>query len=475
MKTFWLNKQFIFLVIFFVPHYNYANGFDMQSDPILQVAQSEQSNHLMKELNIINKKKIKQKTKKRKKVKLTYFQQLKQESSFSHRVEWINQSIFSQPAYSDLDVDNSHLKIKNTELISQINLELKLTFFNATSFVSRSHSFLIANQQLTKQTVPTSTSTQSGQVYHSEAFIRQDYNEELNATLGLINFQWGPAEFASFSNPLFTISPNKNLLTHINHGRKIAQLSYTPSAQLNLMYMYEVANNPLIEKLDQSNDFKPTQLFKSEYISESDANNYVGLTAFQNSTEKTKFGFYGNYQINEEYSVFTDSLLTLKNDKTNQSTADEFTSSNSSKDQYQAIFGFRHSGDWDKRIEYIKNSNGLTKEELANTIAGIISLHQYLNTDFSEVFKNGFPLYGKDYLYLSLRILDAFSIIESQFYVRYLNSLQDNSSQAQVSLEWNVGESSIAQIQYMQNLGQKNTEFNMTKSSQLVLAFKSIW
>ncbi len=478
MKTFWLNNQFINIYIFITLLISFNANIKtahanllFDSNPSIHLAQNEQKNTTNQDLSKTSK--VKKTIKKSKKIKLSYFGKLKNESTFNHRIEWINQSSFSQPAYSDLDVDNSHLRIKNVELTSQINLELKLTFFNSTSIVSRSHSFLMADQQLTKQTVPTSTYTQTRQIYHSETFIRQDFNDELNASLGLINFQWGPAEFASFSNPLFSISANKNLYTHINHGRKMAQLSYTPSAQLNLMYMYEFANNPLIEKLDHPDDFQATQLMKTEYISESDANNYVGITAFLKTDEKLKIGLYGQYQINEEFSIYTDTLFTQKNNQaTNQ---DSESNSNSSKDQYQAIFGFRHSGDWDKRFEYIKNSNGLTTAELANTIDGIISLHQYLNTDFSKAFKNGFPLYGKDYTYLSLRIPDAFSIADSQFYVRHLNSLQDNSSQAQVSFEWNVGESSIANIQYMQNLGQKNTEFNMTKSNQLVLAFKSIW
>ncbi len=107
--------------------------------------------------------------------------------------------------------------------------------------------------------------TQKTDVFVTEGFISHDLNQQITTTLGLQNYQWGPAELLSPSNFIFheTIADRKNFAE--TRGRHLLRINGSPTKTWSTVSLLEWAENKDLTPFGDDQKFKPSFLVKNEY------------------------------------------------------------------------------------------------------------------------------------------------------------------------------------------------------------------
>ena len=98
----------------------------------------------------------------------------------------------------------------------------------------------------------------------NELYLRKEHNSLWSSALGLQNYQWGPAELMSPSNPLFHFSSQSLDPSYQIPGHSLARLNYTPIENLNFVGLYEFAPNEE-KSFIYDTPFTPLGLIKFDY------------------------------------------------------------------------------------------------------------------------------------------------------------------------------------------------------------------
>lgn len=138
----------------------------------------------------------------------------------------------------------------------------------------------------------------------NELFVQKDLNSQWIAALGMQNYQWGPAEFMSPSNPIFHLALDSQDATYQARGHTMLRLNYSPDGDWSFVSLFEFAKN---EEKDfiSGQGFTPKGLIKAEFRLPTPTD-YIGISLGNEQMHDPFFGEYANFTFDETFSVYFD-------------------------------------------------------------------------------------------------------------------------------------------------------------------------
>ncbi len=276
----------------------------------------------------------------------------------------------------------------------------------------------------------------------TDAFIEYNWNSYLATTVGLQVYQWGPSEFMNASNPFFHFNSNQKNLLYKEKGKALLRANISFNKENNLVIAVEPVSNQEPEWI--SDDAFTTKGFIKYEKSWSGTLNSVGFSA--GVAEKSNFfvGEYFNWSANDIFSVYAD--MKQQKDLVNfepvqNGSSFDLAQPENYKNRWSTlgVAGIRIEQSVDLRFEYIYNGAGYNLERTNQAVAAATN---FISPNYAQnvrrFFRPGLELIGQKYFYTSLRVTDPIWIQNFSFYLRWLQSLQDRTSQVQVELEKSV-------------------------------------
>lgn len=311
----------------------------------------------------------------------------------------------------------------------------------------------------------------------SDLFHEYYWTSKISTTVGLQVYQWGPSEIMNPSNSLYHFNPRQKSAVYKEKGQVLLRGNLSTDKENSFVLIIQPVSNNEPEWIAED-EFKPKLLFKYEK-SWTNTANYVGFVIGTEEKSNPYFGEYFNYGINDSISLYADVKHSqLHNNYIPVAAGASFDMElerDYIKNQWPSlgVFGFRWEGDFDFRFEYVYNGLGFNKQTLNEAI---ISAADITNPNYSRNIKRflkpGLELLGQNYIYLSYRINEPFSLKELNFYSRYIQSLQDDSSQFQLEFDKALYDSYLI----FSNIGFINgaidSEFRLINDWQILAGFK---
>lgn len=384
------------------------------------------------------------------------------QAAFQYGFDVIASAQNSEVAESDINPSNQVFLLPVYEGVLDLRGDLKWTF-RQTKIVVRPRWYGYAKHTenyLTK----TEIEEAKGKIDLTDLFVETSWNSILTTTVGLQVYQWGPAEILSPSNLIFHFNARQRGLYYKEKGQVLIRANVSLNKEHSLVFIYEPLSNNEPEWKAES-EFSSKGLLKYEKFW-SGTNNYLGLIAGIEAEQNYFVGEYVNFVPYEGYAVYAD----LKQ----QQKAKNFTpvasglaydmqlAAGDSKKEWLtlAVVGFRFESNFDFRLEYIYNEAGFSKETLQKAFqAGANFFSARYSQNLTRFLKPGLELLGKHYIYSSIRIADPFDFKDYNFYSRIIYSLQDESSQASVEMDYSFLDAWTAFVSFNHSFGAINSEF----------------
>lgn len=395
--------------------------------------------------------------------------------SFRWDIEWYNSVQGSQHDKESLiDPSGRRLNTPQSKFQSDFRLNTKYTWKNGTRLVIRprllgdasQYHYLTPEENVTKY---------SGEASMPEAYLEGDLTRRLSVAVGLQNYQWGPAEFISPTNPFYHFRRDQRSFTYREDGRLLLRSNWSPSALWSVITIVEPGNNGQSFWIYEQ-EFKPKGLLKVERRGKN-ALNYFGMAAGTLDDTIPFIGEYFNFELIPGLSVYLDArhsqgvaqympdisptdllydMVYVRNEKTWHS---------------MAAMGFRWEGSVDFRMEYIYNSYGLEKEEMLAAFQSAVPQHPRGDVNLKRILGSGRELMGQHYGYASLRMPDLF-IQNNNLSLRYIQSLMDQSSSAQVAWDTAIGDAWTLFAEANYSFGDNTQEFSALERASGQLGLK---
>lgn len=325
---------------------------------------------------------------------------------------------------------------------------------------------------------PPGYETPKAQEVTSEAHLNEAYfagtpTDTWQYVLGLQNFQWGPAELASPSNPLFRdLGLNKTYFFE-TRGKGLLRANYSPSGQTTFIFISEAFDNGVTRDASDP-EFRRQGLIKAEFADQSQTN-YIGFVVSGSEQDKPLYGSYAHYEVLTGLTVYYD--MQSRNGSriwipviSETGASFQQTLLSDHKNQNAALVGFRYvtERNLDIRLEGFYESSAWTLEqrELAR---GVLSVAPTL--DNVQIYVNPgsfFP--GQKFAYASLRIPDWGYKDSFTLSLRDLYSLSDQTQKAQASFDTFIGDRLLVSSGVTAGIGKADGELTQGYSWQAFLS-----
>lgn len=385
----------------------------------------------------------------------------------SHQ-EWNQKSVFN-PTNRNLEVPSDALSI-------EIRPDLEFHFGEQNSLVLRTRHFGRILRSEFKQPDEEKFITDDPDDI-ANFFLSTNWNDQVSTTIGLQNYQWGPAEIFSPSNPFYHFLDNQRSFFFIEKGRFILRANWNPDPDSNhwsVVGMYEPVNNR-VRFWTAEKDFTPRSAVKVEYQFENPANS-VAFVGGQTDDQRGYIGEYFNWSPVEGQSFYGD----LKHQKgrtnwtpeTNQFGFVDFVNPQDDRVMTLAVFGYRWEGRVDFRQEFIWNEAGFSREEWKQARIAATTLSPNTVTNARRFAAPGLEFRTKSYSYTSLRIPDLGRSKKAAAAVRWLAALEHDSSALQLNYEYNLSDNTVVTAELLYFLGDANNEFRLVSDSQSSIGFR---
>lgn len=399
-------------------------------------------------------------------------------SSWKSRLglEWINGILVREVAESDFNPDNRTFNTPRGFARTDIRGDLKYSYLSSFTFYFRPR-FLGTSSDIFYPVTQEQINKSEGKWDINEAYSEWDATNFLSLSLGLQNFQWGPAESLSPSNAIFKFEADQKSVFYRAKGKVLARANLTLWGNHSLIIIHEPETNREPNWI-ANRDFEKKSLVKWESRSPTDSNTYVGLTSGTMELNKSFVGAYFNYFFREKFSFYSDlkkssgSIAYYPKEVLPGQFSFDIDPIKSAKEQYLAVVGFRVESRGDFRIEWIYNSAGYDKTDISNLKKSLSLTQINFYSNLARAVKPGLEMYTQNYLYLSYRLPDLGRKKNSTFFLRYLHSFLDESGSLEMNWEaplnnfWNYYiESSVAN-------GDKNTELKLTEKASFFMGVK---
>lgn len=375
---------------------------------------------------------------------------------WNHRLNWYNRVLNQGVVDSEFNPDNRVAKIpENT-----FETDLRPTF----NWELDQHRFKVDPRIITQV-----TQAEYGDEKHStdktEAFLNEiNYQGNFGdhqLTLGIQNYQWGPAEMLSPTNPVFRFQFEQRSLFFQQRGRNLIRWNWQITPEWNLVSMVEVTKNGSeLPKEDQK--FQPNGLMKLERAL-SKSSDYFGVVVGKTPYRESFVGEYFAMNFTDEFSLYFDARHQQgsKNFYPTDNALEEFDEREEDGGiKTLANFGIRHEARVDFRLEYIYNGVGLNDSDWKAARNSLVTLGPNLRENFKRFYRGGRDdLQRQHYGFASLRVPDIGAKNEYTLFFRHFHSIADSSSSTQFQLDRVTAESFNLYFEASLYNGPKTSEF----------------
>lgn len=393
---------------------------------------------------------------------------------FRWDLEWYN-SAQSAEQTKDTVIDPSGRRLNNpkSRFQSDLRLNTRYTWKNGTRWIFRPRFLGDANQYRYLDTGETKTTT-TGEASLPEAYIEGDINRGLSLSAGLQNYQWGPAEFMSPTNPIYHFRRDQRSFTYKEVGHFLLRANWSPNAQWSLIAIAEPINNGESFWIYEQK-FRPKGLIKLERHGKN-ALNYFGFDIGTIDDALPFIGEYLNIEMIPGLSFYLDARHSQGSAQFIPTVApdtlyDMVYIRNNQDSKTLAVTGFRWEGRADLRLEYIYNSYGLNRENMIAAFQSAVPQHPRGNENLRRILGSGMELIGQHYGYMSLRVPDLFAQ-NNNLALRYLQSLMDQSATVQLAWDTAMGDAWTLFAELNHSIGDNSQELSALEKASGQLGVK---
>lgn len=317
---------------------------------------------------------------------------------------------------------------------------------------------------------PAETKTLSqGRSDLTDFYFSSDWGAVLTTVVGLQNYQWGPGEFYSPTNPFFHFQPDQKKFFFKEKGKVLARANLSLSDRVGIVLITEFMDNNEAKWMAEEN-FDSKSVIKLDFQMENPSNS-VSLLYGQEDKHILFIGAYGAYSPVEGFSLYMDSKFS-QGRKTFLPQKNTFGSYDMAKTDETAFYGTtligaRYEDNFDLRQEFLFHEPGYTDQEWSNAKKSASTLSLNLLRNISRFYKPGLEFKRKTYSYTSLRVPNLGPKDEGTLYMRWMASLSENSQLAQLAYEHNLTETMVGSLEYSRSFGDEDTELNLLTDDQI--------
>lgn len=383
---------------------------------------------------------------------------------FKFRIDSYNGISSANRTGSALNPGNRILELSEASLFTDNRSELKFNLSNKLKMTINPRLQLMAESRTFK-----SPDEQRRGIYSkldlTEAYVEASADGDWLITFGLFSFQWGPAEFLSPSNPLFHFKSDGKTYLYQEKGKGLLKLASSLD-HWSWQALFEVFDNNERTWVAER-EYENKILIKAERRFENSFN-YLGLTTGLIEAHRAFIGEYANTVLIEGTSLYLDARHSPGNlgfsPQQNAFGLYDLLPAEDNNQKWSSLvtLGFRQEFTAiDYRLEYIYNELGYSKDQMTQALQAGTLPSLNLLSNLQRLQRSGKELLGRQYLYSSLRVLEIARIRDLTGTLRYLLSLQDNSSNLQLSFDKPLNDSLIGLLEFSATSGADSLEFTL--------------
>lgn len=382
---------------------------------------------------------------------------------------------------SSVNSNNTILEIPDQEQSLELRPDLQWSFFDGHSLTVRTRHFA-QFQQIDFSGAQSFEEKTESKSDISDFYFDSSWSETLSTSVGLQNYQWGPAELFSPTNPFYHFNNNQRSFFYKEKGQALVRVNWNPKSESrpwSLVLLYQTASNNEPHWMAEKK-FSPKSVLKIERQFENPSNSVAGV--FGTLDDNVFFlGENLNWAPSESWSLYADVQYKMK--KTNYAPQAngiggfdmvELTQKKN-KTAVFAIVGVRWEGRVDLRQEFIQNDAGYSAKKWDQALQAATTLSPLIVQNASRFSRPGLEFRTQQYSYTSIRIPDLGDAREVSVALRHLTSLTQNSSATQLNWEFNANDSTVLSAEVVLFSGARNTEFTLLSEGQAALGLKYSW
>ncbi len=377
---------------------------------------------------------------------------------------------------SPFNTDNNVLEVPTWIHTLELRPDIQIGISDNHSIVLRSRHFAQAFETSYENPDKVKKHTE-GDSDLSDLFFSSTWSAALSTTIGLQNYQWGPAEIFSPSNPFFHFNNSQRSFFYKEKGRVLARANWNPNPDKNnwsVIGIYEpIDNNTAYWVADK--EFKPKSAVKVEYQFDNPANT-IAVIGGQGESQRGFIGEYFAWSPVEGYSLYAD--MQHRSGRSNYVPEQngfgfyDLVNSEDDKTFTLAVLGFRWEGRVDFRQEFIFNEAGYDKDEWKQARLSATTISPNVLSNAKRFSFPGLEFRTRTYSYTSLRIPDLGKTRMTSVSARWLSSLEHNSSALQLNYEYNWSDNLVLSAEAVEFLGSSSGEFRVFTDRQVSLGFR---
>jgi hypothetical protein len=399
------------------------------------------------------------------------FANASEEWSLDGQIDWYNRYIHRPTKESLYNPGNEFARIPQETIQSDLRPTLTLE--------KNEHYFKINPRVILDKTFTSrdhkDEETLKADLFLNEAFYQITLDQH-QFVFGLQNYQWGPAEMLSPTNPMFRFLQDQRSFFFQQRGRNIVRWNWTLNQSLSIVSLIEVTKNDVdLPRADQ--EFSPNGLVKIEK-SFDQASDYVGLVVGVTPAGENFIGEYGSFGFGDGQSLYFDlrhqegTRNFYPVNSQNGFIREDQRYIDSKKVFTLATAGLRHEGRADFRLEYIYYGLGLDNQDWKQAQNSLTQLSPYLKENAERFYLSGRELQREHYLYSSVRIPDLGAGDIYTVFLRYFYSIQDSSSISQLLIDRATGDHFNLYLELSTYQGSRKAEFSSLIATETSIGFK---
>lgn len=394
-----------------------------------------------------------------------------------------NLEVYGSSLFQEVNKDspfNKNNTVLNTPIWThtlEVRPDIELNFFDSHSLVLRSRHF--NEEYKINYSNPKSVKyDRKDDSDLSDLFISSSWGASFSTTIGLQNYQWGPAEIFSPSNPFFHFQNDQRSFFYKEKGRELVRFNWNPDAESkwSVVGMYEPENNrTAFWTADQ--EFKPRSALKIERQFENPAN-ALAIIMGQSDLEKSFLGEYLTWSPDEGLSFYMDAKHQKGRNnfrpEKNVFNLYDFVAPDEKENRVftLAVVGFRWEGRVDFRQEFVYNEAGFNKKEWDQARSAALTLSTNLLTNLRRFTSPGLEFRTKAYSYTSIRIPDLGATKMASVSARWFSSLIIDSSALQMNYDYNWNDHTVVSAELNFFYGSSGSEFRIINDKQGAVGFR---
>ncbi len=313
----------------------------------------------------------------------------------------------------------------------------------------------------------------------NELFIQRDITSAWILGFGLQNYQWGPAELMSPSNPIYHFAMDSQDPTYTARGHSLLRFNYSPDGNWSFVSLFEFLKNEEKEFIAEQ-EFTAKGLIKTEYRLPTPTD-YLGLSFGNEQMHDTFIGEYANFTFDETFSVYFDMKQTRISrryypDKSTSPIPVMIMMTFHDSVYMLNVIGIRlEFEDYDIRWEEITNELGFNQTEMDLIGIAMSPLSSQAKENQNRFLFSGRELPSKSYSYLSIRMPNLITWADSSVSIRAIQSHRDQSGNVTLYWEGGWGDSWNFFLSGQGTYGKKGSEMTFLYKNKANAGLKYTW